>query len=205
MFGLAYGFWEYAFRKVEFRVLILGVEQSGKTSALERLKALFSDAVALLKVVPTVGLNIARLEASGSNLVFWDLGGALGLRSIWENYYAEAHALVFVVDSSSDEVQMNAARDALQRALGSSKLSGAPLLVLANKSDLAGSSGEALSSIQQQFSRRALEIGDGSPDRAFLVLSACAHSGEGLREGIAWLVDAVKISERTVRLSRENL
>ncbi len=43
------------------------------------------------KILPTVGLNVGRIEAHTHNLVFWDLGGQSGLRSIWEKYYSEAH------------------------------------------------------------------------------------------------------------------
>lgn len=41
-----------------------------------------------------MGLNIGRAEALGAKLVFWDLGGQVGLRTIWEKYYGEAHAVV---------------------------------------------------------------------------------------------------------------
>ena len=37
MFSLLAGFWEYVFRKEELRVLILGLDQAGKTILLERL------------------------------------------------------------------------------------------------------------------------------------------------------------------------
>lgn len=47
-----------------------------------------------------MGLNIGRIEATNTKLVFWDLGGQLGLRSIWEKYYEEAHAAVFVIDAA---------------------------------------------------------------------------------------------------------
>jgi ADP-ribosylation factor related protein 1 len=127
-------------------------------------------------IVPTVGLNIAKLEAFGSKLMFWDLGGQPGLRAIWGRYYAQAHALVFVVDSSSDGFQANMAKDTLQGVLASCKLSGAPVLVLANKSDLGGTDG--VHSIKKQFNSALV---DASHDRSCYVLSVCALSGEGLR------------------------
>ena len=43
MFGLCYGFFEYATRKEEYHVLILGLDKAGKTNLLEKLKTLFSD------------------------------------------------------------------------------------------------------------------------------------------------------------------
>ena len=44
----------------------------------------------------------ACLQAHQAPLIFWDLGGQAGLRSIWDKYYAESHALIFVVDSSEN-------------------------------------------------------------------------------------------------------
>ncbi len=51
-------------------------------------------------IVPTVGLNVGRMEAHHAQLLFWDLGGQAGLRSIWDKYFADSHALIFVVDST---------------------------------------------------------------------------------------------------------
>lgn len=92
---------------------------AGKTTLLERLKTLFSDfpGVEADKVLPTVGLNIARFQAYGSPLVFWDLGGQAGLRSIWEKYYGDAHAVLYVVDAT-DRGRLEEAKACLDRALG---------------------------------------------------------------------------------------
>lgn len=30
----------------------------------------------------------------------WDLGGQVGLRSIWDKYYSDSHAIIFVVDAA---------------------------------------------------------------------------------------------------------
>jgi len=55
------------------------------------------------KIMATVGLNVGRFEAFNTRLVFWDLGGAASLRSIWEKYYAETHAIMYVVDAADGE------------------------------------------------------------------------------------------------------
>ena len=153
---------------------MVGVEQCGKTSLLEKLKSLYTDAVGLpsKQIVPTVGLNIAKLEACDSKLIIWDLGGQKGLRSIWEKYYAEAHAVVFVIDGSEDSQD---SRDTLQRLLTDAELDGAPVLVMANKSDLAGGAG-GTDSIRKDYEDLLAQS-----SRTSKVLSACAHSGEGLR------------------------
>ncbi|KAG5558542.1 hypothetical protein RHGRI_008474 [Rhododendron griersonianum] len=120
--------------KTEFRVLILGIDKAGKTTLLEKLKAHYSNLEGLPpdRIVPTVGLNIGRVEVLNSKLVFWDLGGQLGLRSIWEKYYEEAHAVVFVVDAACP-LRFEDSKSALEKVLRHEDLRGAPLLILANK------------------------------------------------------------------------
>ncbi|KAL4572795.1 hypothetical protein LXL04_019580 [Taraxacum kok-saghyz] len=76
--------------------------------------------------------NIGRIETSNSKLVFWDLGGQSGLRSIWEKYYEEAHAVIFVVDASCPS-RFEESKSALEKVLRHEDLQGAPLLILANK------------------------------------------------------------------------
>jgi ADP-ribosylation factor related protein 1 len=44
---------------------------------------------------------VGRLEAFNHNLIFWDLGGQSGLRSIWDKYYDDSHAVMYVVDAAS--------------------------------------------------------------------------------------------------------
>jgi GTPase SAR1 family protein len=43
----------------------------------------------------------AIMQAHQAPLIFWDLGGQAGLRSIWDKYYTESHAILYVVDSST--------------------------------------------------------------------------------------------------------
>jgi len=44
---------------------------------LEKLKTIYSISEGLPhdRIVPTVGLNIGRIEVSNAKIVFWDLGG----------------------------------------------------------------------------------------------------------------------------------
>ena len=50
-------------------------------------------------------MNILKMEALQAKLVIWDLGGQGGLRSIWDKYFDEANALIWVVDAS-DRVRL---------------------------------------------------------------------------------------------------
>ncbi len=119
MFSLFHGCYEYATRKEELHLLIVGLDRAGKTTLLERLKTLFTDISGLdpAQILPTVGLNIARFEVGGTPLVLWDLGGQAQLRSIWDKYFAEAHALVYVVDAA-DVDRIPEAKAVMDKALG---------------------------------------------------------------------------------------
>lgn len=68
------------------------------------------------ETVPTVGLNgktcsviliiiingrsiVSKCDLKGVQCQFWDLGGGGDLPKLWPKYYAEAHAVFFVIDS----------------------------------------------------------------------------------------------------------
>ncbi len=68
----------------------------------------------LNKVTSTVGLNskqsqvkhyflVGQVSLEGIKLKFWDLGGQTELQSLWDKYYRESHAVIFVVDSSEPD------------------------------------------------------------------------------------------------------
>ena len=43
---------------------------------------------------------MAKIEVQDVRLIMWDLGGEPSLHGIWEQYYKEAHGIIFVVDGS---------------------------------------------------------------------------------------------------------
>lgn len=48
----------------------------------------------LHKIRPTIGMNLAKLDLCGAKIHVWDLGGKL--IDLWERYYQDCDALVFV-------------------------------------------------------------------------------------------------------------
>lgn len=76
MFSLLHGCLEYALRKEELHILILGLDKAGKTTLLEKIKELHGlPGLEWDKILPTVGLNVGRIEWHNCLLIFWDLGG----------------------------------------------------------------------------------------------------------------------------------
>ncbi|CAI5499688.1 unnamed protein product [Closterium sp. Naga37s-1] len=156
---------------------------------LERVKGLYTDYEGIPpdRVVPTVGLNIGRVEAHKAKLIFWDLGGQIGLRTIWEKYYEEAHAVIYVVDAACPE-RFDDARGALEKVLRHEDLVGAPILIFANKQDLPEAVGE-------EDLTHCLELRD-LKGRSAMVMPVCAYDGTGVREGVTWLVESMRKSQR---------
>ena len=84
MFGLISGFIDWYFTKPSAKILILGVENSGKTTLFEQIKVLPSKRPAsgdlLGRLRPTVGLNMCKILLLGREITVWDLGGRSSLR-----------------------------------------------------------------------------------------------------------------------------
>ena len=77
MYTLLSGLYRALTQKEEFSVLILGLDNAGKTTFLESAKTKFTKGyrgVNPSKITATVGLNIGNIEADGVVLNFWDLG-----------------------------------------------------------------------------------------------------------------------------------
>lgn len=63
MFSLIKGVWNTLFQKANYKILLIGLDQTGKTALLNSLKkSLHQKYTALDKITPTIGLNIATIE-----------------------------------------------------------------------------------------------------------------------------------------------
>ena len=191
--------------------MILGVGGAGKTCVLESLKTRFSPmpGLAPAQIVPTVGLNLARLEVPAARggaetCVFWDLGGAPGLRGIWERYYAECDGVLFVVDaalSAENTAEDDRSKDTvtdeqielLRRVLAEPRLAGAPALVLVNKADAVS---DARAERMKCACASALVTAGTQRHR---VEQTVGTVGRGVDRGVDWLVGATVRCERAER------
>merc|ERR1711998_493035 len=114
----------------ELRVLMLGLDNSGKTTALKKLAG--ED---INSITPTQGFNIKSVQQQGFKLNVWDIGGQKHIRPYWKNYYANTDAIIYMVDSA-DARRTDEAADELGQLLEEEQLAAVPTLVYANKQDL---------------------------------------------------------------------
>uniref|UniRef100_A0A8C0DWM5 ADP ribosylation factor like GTPase 13A n=1 Tax=Balaenoptera musculus TaxID=9771 RepID=A0A8C0DWM5_BALMU len=102
-------------------IIIIGLDNSGKTVLVEVFQR------CMKPELTTVLLDDYEVS-------IYDLKGDSKGREIWPNYYAQAHGLVFVLDSS-DSARMQEVKVILPRLLSDERVAGKPILLLANKQD----------------------------------------------------------------------
>nr|XP_008265309.1 ADP-ribosylation factor-like protein 13B isoform X3 [Oryctolagus cuniculus] len=118
-------------------LVMVGLDNAGKTATAKGIQGEHPEDVA-----PTVGFSKINLRQGKFEVTIFDLGGGKRIRGIWKNYYAESYGVIFVVDSS-DEERMEETKETMSEVLRHPRISGKPILVLANKQDKEGALGEA--------------------------------------------------------------
>ncbi len=163
----------------EVRLLMLGLDNAGKTTILYKLKS--SQTVT---TVPTAGFNVECVVHRNVKFHVWDVGGQDKIRPLWRHYHTGTRAVIFVVDSQDDE-RLHEARIELHRILTARELAQAVVLVYANKQDLPHV-------LDVPTIKDRLQL-DRFPHRVWAVVGSCATSGEGLVEGLTWLAENVRV------------
>lgn len=192
----------------EYSILLLGLDNAGKTTLLEQIKALYSSHVhPNLRTVPTVGQNVSTVDLPDLYLKIWDVGGQHSLRGLWQSYYSSCHAIVFVIDSTDvgdadiermsksarndDEVgRLTECKLVLEEVLQNEDTEGVPILVLANKQDREDC--VEVVSIKEGLVRRVFEGEKGGSVRDSRVLPLSALTGTGVKEAVEWLCSRIK-------------
>jgi GTPase SAR1 family protein len=85
------------FSKPKCKVLCVGLDNSGKSTVIQHLKPKQN---AVREITPTVGFNVEQFSRSSINFTVFDMSGAGKYRTLWEHYYKDADAIVFVIDCS---------------------------------------------------------------------------------------------------------
>jgi len=162
----------------EARILILGLDNSGKTTILYKLHS--PDAI--ISNIPTIGFNVEQIQIKNLNFQVWDLGGQTNIRPYWRCYYPNTNGIVFVVDSN-DKDRLPIAREELMKLLREEELQKVSILVFANKQDLPNAVSTA--HVSEQLGLSTIR------NRSWHIESAVATEGKGLTQGFEWLADNI--------------
>ncbi|GLI71658.1 hypothetical protein VaNZ11_016939 [Volvox africanus] len=171
-------------------VLVVGLDNSGKTTIIERLKPRPKQSA---EVAPTVGFSVDELQKGSLTFTVFDMSGAGRYRTLWEQYYREADAVIFVVDSA-DKLRMVVARDEMEHMLAHPNLRKVPVVFFANKKDLPVAmppveiAQAAVTALPPCLGRWALGL-DNIKDRPWQIVPSNGLSGEGIDKGVDWLAE----------------
>ncbi|KAF7356408.1 hypothetical protein MVEN_00973400 [Mycena venus] len=167
-----------------FDVMLVGLDSAGKTSILYRFA--HRDPTNMLPATETtIGVESETISYRGHNITITEFGGSAKIRVCARVYFWNYYAFVFVVDATAPE-RFSEAKEEIQRLNNdSTKCASHPLLILVNKTDMAGA--VDLATISQ-----ALGIDQISRLRKIIaVKGVSAMTGEGLDEVLEWLSTAV--------------
>ncbi len=158
-------------------VLVVGLDNSGKSTIINQLKPSREKAAELHA---TVGFQVEKFRFGNVRFTMFDMSGQGRYRNLWEHYYADTQAIIFVVDSA-DKVRLCVVKDELDAILQHKDITSGsiPVLFFANKMDLPAAVSAAEIS-------KLLGL-DSVTTRAWRIVRSNALTGGGLEEGMKWL------------------
>ncbi|KAG6437203.1 hypothetical protein SASPL_102114 [Salvia splendens] len=194
-------------KEKEMRILMVGLDNSGKTTIVMKINGEDTSVIS-----PTLGFNIKTMVyqkyafipcalssccasyqdsviRNGCDILLrytlniWDVGGQRTIRSYWRNYFEQTDGLVWVVDSS-DLRRLDDCKYELDNILKEERLSGASLLIFANKQDIQGS-------LSPDEIAKVLNLDAMDKNRHWKIVGCSAFTGEGLLEGFDWMVQDI--------------
>ncbi|KAH8293875.1 hypothetical protein KR054_005930, partial [Drosophila jambulina] len=183
----------------EARILLLGLDNAGKTTILKQLASEDITTVRMiaanccrlphkirsepLQVTPTAGFNIKSVAADGFKLNVWDIGGQWKIRPYWKNYFANTDVLIYVIDCT-DRARLPEAGSELFEMLMDNRLKQVPVLIFANKQDMPDAMSAA--EVAERMSLVQLQ------GRTWEIKACTAVDGTGLKEGMDWVCKNMK-------------
>ncbi|MFX0034643.1 MAG: ADP-ribosylation factor-like protein [Candidatus Hermodarchaeota archaeon] len=109
------------FAEGSIKIVLIGLDNSGKTSILNCLKGI-KRISAFNSPMPTKGLNVQEFEALNSNYAIWDLGGQKAYFDDYFNNFSKyvkgANKIIYVIDIQ-DVKRYNIALDYLKKVINS--------------------------------------------------------------------------------------
>jgi ADP-ribosylation factor-like protein 5B len=160
----------------EYKTVVLGLNNAGKTSVLYSLLL-----GKLVPTQPTLGSNVEEFTYRNLKFVAWDLGGQELLRHSWALFYANTDAVIVVVDSA-DPAGFPAIKQEVTKLLTHPDLANACILVYANKQDL----DDALPPAEVAL---RLGLAESITQHPWSIQGCSAVAQTGLNDGLSWVCD----------------
>ena len=169
---------ERFFPSTPCRILMIGLDNAGKTTVLYKLKL-----GEVVTTIPTIGFNVETVEYKNISFTVWDVGGQQKIRALWNYYFQDTQGVIYVVDSN-DPQRLEETKEELDSVLADDRMRDCVLLVFANKQDMphAASTAEITDKLGLHHHR----------DRQWFIQSTCAITGEGIVEGLEWMANTLK-------------
>ncbi|KAJ1570052.1 hypothetical protein HK096_004210 [Nowakowskiella sp. JEL0078] len=133
----------------ERRVLIVGMDASGKTTFLYQL--MLGEVV---KTIPTIGFNVENFShfnpfsKKQTTYTFWDVGGCDKIRPLWRHYFQASSALLYFIDATRPDLK-HELEWSLMLLTKEPVLFNVPIVLVVNKNDLPGA--QTLSEISKML------------------------------------------------------
>ena len=165
----------------EATIVILGLDNAGKTTLLHKLKH-----NSVSSFVPTQRARSEEFVHGDITFKAWDLGGHQQVRFLWRNFFQEADGVIFIVDSIEHErhgesgVELGGIVENLP--------AGIPLLILLNKIDSAEALGAA--EVQAGLNLNGAEL-HGKRGETAQFFRCSVLTGTGLDIALHWFTQNI--------------
>ncbi|KAI5949689.1 hypothetical protein CANMA_005496 [Candida margitis] len=165
----------------EIRMLVLGLDNSGKTTIVKNMLHEDVDIIS-----PTMGFQIQSLPYKGYTLNMWDIGGQTSLRAFWSNYFDKTDVVMWVIDGLSLERIEESYRELRDKIIEQDRLVGVYLLIAINKTDLIPEGD--LKSLKETVSR-LLQLEEVIPERDHWNIELVSgKTGAGIGKVLDWVI-----------------
>jgi ADP-ribosylation factor-like protein 6 len=171
-------------KKKEANILLVGLDNSGKSSIINHFKTQDTKSIT---INPTVGFNVEKFTFKSLNFTTYDMSGQGRYRNLWEHYYRETDAIVYVIDSS-DKLRYVVSKEEFYSMLNHQDLKNKniPILIFANKVDIknAGTTNE----IKNEFELAKIR------DKSWRIFESNGLNSNGIEAGFEWLAEEINNS-----------
>ncbi|KAG9056994.1 hypothetical protein FS842_009020 [Serendipita sp. 407] len=166
-------------RQNDVHILLFGPDGAGKTTILHKLSTGGASTT-----IMTIGVSVETIKYKKIKYDLWETGSHSGVSML----RCFADAIILVIDSTDLE-SVSTAKTDMSRYFPEEHLKGIPLLVLATKQDLPTAADVSVITKRLEFTSK------GGVE--WLIYPCSGLTGEGLGEGLEWLMNTLKRLRRT--------